>query len=331
MPKSGPIKPAHKAIQTYYAALKGYGAHEVEHELALRSAFQSLLDQTARLHKWFLIPELTTKVGGKSVRPDGTLRDDFNLYRGYWEAKDSADDLDKEIGKKIKSGYPLSNTIFEDTRRAVLFQNRKETFRADLTDAQQLADLLNLFFGHTEPEHENFETAVAEFKDRVPDLARGLADKIKAAHQDNARFQAAFKDFFLLCQTSLNPNISQPAVDEMLVQHLLTERLIRKIFDNPEFTRRNVIAAEVEKVIDALVSKSFNRDDFQKSLDRFYVAIENAAQTMPEFSDKRGRMALDLCAIIKNAYNRSLLAISTLVNSQWPELPPPYHRTSAGF
>ena len=36
----------------------------------------------------------------------------------------------------------------------------------------------------------------------------------------------------------------------MLVQHLLTERLIRKIFDNPEFTRRNVIAAEVEKVID---------------------------------------------------------------------------------
>lgn len=73
----------------------------------------------------------------------------------------------------------------------------------------------------------------------------------------------------------------------MLVQHLLTERLFRKIFDNPEFTRRNVIAAEVETVIDALVSKSFNRDDFQKSLDRFYVAIENAAHTMPEFSDKQ--------------------------------------------
>jgi len=70
----------------------------------------------------------------------------------------------------------------------------------------------------------------------------------------------------------------------MLVQHLLTERLFRKIFDNPEFTRRNVIAAEVETVIDALVSKNFNRDDFQKSLDRFYVAIENAAHTIPEFS-----------------------------------------------
>ena len=81
-----------------------------------------------------------------------------------------------------------------------------------------------------------------------------------------------FEGFFTLCQSALNPNISQAAVDEMLVQHLLTERLIRKIFDNPEFTQRNVIAAEVEKVIAALVSKSFNCDDFQKSLDRFYAA-----------------------------------------------------------
>ena len=68
----------------------------------------------------------------------------------------------------------------------------------------------------------------------------------------------------------------------MLVQHLLTERLIRKIFDNPEFTQRNVIAAEVEKVIAALVSKSFNRDEFLKSLDRFYSAIENAARSLED-------------------------------------------------
>jgi hypothetical protein len=38
-------------------------------------------------------------------------------------------------------------------------------------------------------------------------------------------------------------------VDEMLIQHILTERLIREIFDNPEFVRHNVIAAEVEKVM----------------------------------------------------------------------------------
>jgi len=73
----------------------------------------------------------------------------------------------------------------------------------------------------------------------------------------------------------------------MLVQHLLTERLIRKIFDNPEFTRRNVIAVELEKVIDALVSLSFNRDSFLRSLDRFYQAIEEAARGLEDFSEKQ--------------------------------------------
>ena len=70
--------------------------------------------------------------------------------------------------------------------------------------------------------------------------------------------------FFTLCQQSLNPNISRDAVDEMLIQHLLTERLIRNIFDMDNFTQQNVIAAEVEKVIAALVSKSFSRHEYLK-------------------------------------------------------------------
>jgi hypothetical protein len=59
-------------------------------------------------------------VGGKTVIPDATLCDEYNLHRGYWEAKDTDDKLDAEIKKKIAKGYPLTNTIFEDTRQAVL-------------------------------------------------------------------------------------------------------------------------------------------------------------------------------------------------------------------
>ena len=60
----------------------------------------------------------------------------------------------------------------------------------------------------------------------------------------------------------------------------------RTIFKDSDFTRRNVIAAEVEKVIVALVSRSFNREEFLRSLDPFYVAIENAARGIEDFSDK---------------------------------------------
>ncbi len=62
-------------------------------------------------------------------RPDGTLKDSMTIPRGYWEAKDTKDDLDKEIKNKTFLQYPLVNTIFEDTRRAVLFQNGKQVGR----------------------------------------------------------------------------------------------------------------------------------------------------------------------------------------------------------
>ena len=159
--------------------------------------------------------------------------------------------------------------------------------KADLTKPQALADLLNAFFAYTEPAHEDFGKAIGEFQERVPDLARGLVEKINDAHKNNPRFIEAFDQFYELCRNSLNPNLRVEAVDEMLVQHLLTERLIRTIFDNQDFTRRNVIAAEVEKVIDALVCKSFNRHEFLKSLDRFYLAIESAAATIESFTEKQ--------------------------------------------
>ncbi len=73
----------------------------------------------------------------------------------------------------------------------------------------------------------------------------------------------------------------------MLVQHLLTERLTRTIFNNPDFIHQNVIAAEIERVITALVSQSFNREEFLKSLSRFYTAIEDAARGIEDFSEKQ--------------------------------------------
>ncbi len=286
MPAAVLIKPTHKAIKQYYQSLKEYSAHRVIHEGALETAFSNLLAAAARAYGWQLIPKQSHKIGKHTIIPDGTLRDLFTR-RGYWEAKDTSDDLDQEISKKLAQGYPTSNTIFEDTRQAVLYQSGIERDRFDLADPQQLARLLNEFFSYTEPEIDGFHQAVTEFQTRVPELAGRLVTIITEAHQKNKKFQQAFDGFFALCQQTLNPNISQAAVDEMLVQHLLTERLIRKIFDNQEFTRRNVIAAEIEKVIEALISVTFSRDQFLKSLDRFYRAIEDAAHILEDFGEKQ--------------------------------------------
>ncbi len=146
------LKPAHQPIKEYYAALVEYRGHDVTHELAVKTVFQRLLEVTARKQDWHLVPEQPTTVRGKSICPDGTLRDSFNLHRGYWEAKDSGDTFDGEICKMTKRCYPLRNMIFEDTRVAVLYQNGHEVEpRSVLTHPQQFRDFLNQPYIYAEP------------------------------------------------------------------------------------------------------------------------------------------------------------------------------------
>ena len=120
-----------------------------------------------------------------------------------------------------------------------------------------------------------------------PTSGNGLAELIRKERQSNRLFTAAFAEFLDKCRQSINPNLAEAAVEEMLIQHLLTERLFRTVFNNPDFTRRNVIANEIDSVINALTSHSFSRDEFLKSLDPFYAAIERTAATISDFSQKQ--------------------------------------------
>ena len=90
MTPRGLISPTHQAIRKYYEDLHALRDQRVLHEMGLRSPFQRLLEDTARLKKWTLIAELSAKTSGGRVQPDGTLRDGNSLPRGYWEAKDTA-------------------------------------------------------------------------------------------------------------------------------------------------------------------------------------------------------------------------------------------------
>jgi predicted helicase len=271
----------HKAIDTYYAAIQTYRSQDVTHEQATRLAFSTLLDTVSKTVGWTLVLEQTLS---NRKRPDGTLYDDVKFPRGYWEAKDTHDDLDAEIKAKIALKYPLTNIIFEDTRRAVLYQNNRPVFEADLTQRGQLVTLLNQFFSYTGEQIEEFHAAVQEFRERIPELARSVEQTIEEERTRNQRFETAFSAFHDICRQSIDPNISADEIEKMLVQHLLTERLFRTVFDDADFTRRNAIANEIEKVIRTL---TWNRNAFLRRLDPFYLAIEDAARTIDDFAQKQ--------------------------------------------
>ena len=282
------LKPTHKAVKDYYAALAAFAQLGVTHEGAVRAAFQRLLEHCGRQVRWTLVPEHALNPrGSKRVVVDGALLDAFHLAHGYWEAKDEDDDLPDEAHGKFAAGYPRDNILFQAPRRAMLWQNGRLVLDADLTDAGKLIEALETFFSHRPQEYAAWEEAVAQFKERVADIGQGLAKLIRQERGRNPRFTAEFADFLEKCRQSINPNLAEEAVEEMLIQHMLTERLFRTVFNNPDFTRRNVIANEIAKVIDALTSQTFSRDEFLKSLDHFYVAIERTAATIADFSHKQ--------------------------------------------
>jgi len=275
-----------QALATYTATMTQLRVQGARTESALRRAFAGLLNELGKAKKWTLVEEYSQKLSSHTIYYDGVLCDQFRLPHAYWEAKDSHDDLDKEIQLKRQRGYSFGNMLFEDTQTLVLFQNGLEVGRARFTDTSAAARLLESFINYEVAPFTRFEEAIAYFGQEIPTLANGLASRIAHAHAQNPTFQRAHADFMEICRQALNPNISQAAVDEMLIQHMLTERLMRKLFDE-DFVQHNVIAREVERVIAALTSASFNRREFLGALDRFYTVIEEAAQALANFSERQ--------------------------------------------
>ena len=287
------IKPTHKPIKQYYTELKEYEQLGEQNEGTVRTAFQSLLQHYARQADLTLLCEKThtlspDKGGYRRIRPDGEVVDTFNLPFGHWEAKDTQDDLYVEADKKFAAGYPSKNIVVQSPTHALLYQHGQLQLDLDITEPRNLVHVLQTFFAYQEENIAAWHTAVAEFRETVPELGEKLTALIETERQSNTRFQEAFANFHQQCQALINPNLSIAAVEEMLIQHLLTERIFRTVFNNADFTRRNIIAREIENVIDALTSQTFDRNEFLRGLDPFYVAIEQTAATITDFSQKQG-------------------------------------------
>jgi predicted helicase len=279
MPQLLDDKRLRKAIRTYRDEIARARSQGDKSEGQLRRAFANLL--SAVTPEGWEFHEETSPAGDPSLRYDGLLLKNA-VRRGVWEAKDPDDkNLEKEVEKKRKKGYPLDNTVFENTRVALVYQDDRLYGDApfDLEDDDQLARLLHAFFGHTRPQYDAFDRAVVGFKERVRSLSEDLDRHLKKAHAHNAAFRAAFAPFADLCRDSINPDLTDDDIDRLLIQHLLIQRLIDAIFDT-DFFQKNAIAREIEAVVSALTGSGFSREAFHRELDFFYDAIEGSARLL---------------------------------------------------
>ena len=282
------LRPNHKAVRDYYATLQQYDKHDITHEGAVSNPFAFLLDACAKQMNATLVPQYPMRTPkGNRIVIDGAIIDEYGLPLAYWEAKDIDDDLSRSVQEKREAGYPLDNILFQTPQRAILYQNGHEVLDLDITAPANLIAALQFLFSYVPPALDNWQTAVTDFREHVPDLANKLKELIEQRHETDPAFKKAFTDFYEICRTSINPELSQDAVEEMLIQHILTERIFRTVFNRSDFTSRNIIAVEIEKVSAVLMRYAMSRDVFLEPLDRFYTAIEQAATLCQDFSQKQ--------------------------------------------
>ena len=256
-----------------------------DNESSIRRAFANCLNAYCGEHRerLALVDELAYKGG---IYPDGTVKDSLRMARGYWEAKDSHDDLDAEIQRKFDRGYPRDNIIFEDSQTAVLIQNGETAMRVDMTRHGELHRLIRRFLDYELPEIEDFREAQSQFKDDLPRVLTSLRATIEDAERDNAEYQAAAADFLELCHRSIGPDVAGADVREMLLQHILTKDIFLRVFAEDQFHRENNIASQ----LDALEGTFFTGDTRRQAIDRlraYYGAIGRAADEIADYAEKQ--------------------------------------------
>ncbi len=271
--------------QNEIAQLIHYGGSTKE--TAIRGAFQNLLNGYCRQKDFLLIPELDYKAPkGNTVYPDGTVKDALRLSWGYWEAKDTSDDLDEEIRKKFAKGYPQDNILFEDSHTAVLIQAGTEAGRVLLADDAATDRLLAQFLNYERPEVRTFRRAIEQFRHDLPGVVESLRGAIERAEHDNAAFKSKLGGFVALGQASINPDFGAPEAREMMIQHILTEDIFNKVFDETQFHRENNIAHELEQVINTFFTGPTRRDTLER-IRPFFDVINAQASGIASHKEKQ--------------------------------------------
>ena len=257
-----------------------------DNELTIKPAFRNCLTAYCREHreKLVLVDELAARGG---IVPDGTVKDGLRMARGYWEAKDTHDDLDAEIQRKFNLGYPKGNIIFEDSREAVLIQNGDVAMRVDMRREGELHRLIRRFLDYELPEIEDFRQAQAQFKDDLPSVLASLRETIEDAERDNAEYKAAATDFLDLCHQSIGPDVSDEDVREMLLQHILTKDIFLNIFRETQFHNENNIARQLDSLERTFFFGGVKKEAMDRLL-RYYNVISVAALQIADYGEKQG-------------------------------------------
>lgn len=283
-------------IEEYYNKIKEAKLSGHDSERNIRRYFYELLKTYTKPLNIKIeeeIKEYATDENNKTkiIYPDGRIKKG-NMIIGWVENKDAKDDLYKEIRKKQSKQYPLDNTIFENSKELVLYQNGKEVNRINILDSEKLDKVLIKFVNFKPEEYKKFQDAFVNLKRILPELAEDLRDFFKydgtrgspkASFRINHLFRENLDDFTAMCQRSINHNITEEIAIEMIIQHMLTRDIFVMLFYNQNFHRNNIISKSIEDILENINQKSA---EISRKIDS-YMHVLNSYTSNLDKKDKQ--------------------------------------------
>ena len=115
------LKPTHKPVKSYYAALDQFARLGVTHETAVRAAFQTLLETCARQCGWTLVPEFALNTPPRQAhrrrrRAGRRLPPHARLLGGQGHRRRPA----RRSRAQVPGRLPRDNILFQTPQRAML-------------------------------------------------------------------------------------------------------------------------------------------------------------------------------------------------------------------
>jgi len=264
-------------INKYYQAIAKQKRLGADNEQNLRPVFYILLDSylaNEGLTKQYEQRECT---GLYDNYPDARiLREDIVV--GHVENKDAKDNIYKEIDKKLNDrGYPQMNILFENTKRMVLYQDKKRVDDIDINDEEELDRVLLRFVWYQTKEQKEFLEAKYILKSLVPDLAEELREYFAEEEHQNTAFKTKLDEFLQLCQQLINKNLVKNDVFEIVIQHILTEDIFIIFFGDGEFHKSNTISRTVYELIQTFGGKI---RDIKNKIDPYLIVMKKYIHRM---------------------------------------------------
>ena len=251
-------------------------------EESLRPVFIELLNRIGSHKNLWVVAEDRLK---NNKKPDASIK---NLYmiHGYYEAKSPDKNLDQEVKEKIRSGYPLKNIIFENSEKCILYQNGKvkKEIENGMWSNEALGELLVLFFNFENEEVKQFNSAQRKFGENLPFLTKEIEKEVRKL-STNRKYIKKINDLVSSCQKFINPYFKKENVEAWLIQHILTEQIFLKVFDEQEYHKSNNISKAICEIEKEFLSEK--KQDILERIKPYIAPITNYGNNIIDLRDRQ--------------------------------------------